>query len=125
MTVPTFKGERQLAIDTIEFGSQGNEFPNTFRSVVNDLLDDVGVAHALAGRNRIGNMTCEVVERIQYSGDTTLSVCTVGLLQLIFGHDDRLQSRVHSQSGPDARNPASDHQNIGELVRDFARIKRH
>ena len=38
MTVTAFKRQSQFAIDAVEFGAQGNQFPNSLRSIVNHLF---------------------------------------------------------------------------------------
>ena len=68
-------------------------------------------------------MIRNVVQRIEHSGDPSLSVRAVGLIERILRHDHRRQARVHGQRSANARDPAADHQHIRKDMWNSLRIK--
>ncbi len=90
-----------------------------------DHLDDLGVAQALAGRQRVGDVVVEPVFGVEHAGNAPLGVVAVAFAHLVLGHDQHAVRLGNAQRGPEAGDAAADDQHVGEMMRQFSRVEAH
>ena len=81
MAVTALQSQRQLAVDFVEFRAVRNQFANSLRGFADHQFHDLRMAQPFACGNRVGDVTGEIIERPQNSGNAPLSVRTVRMLQ--------------------------------------------
>ncbi len=59
--VAPFAAQGDLAVDLVEMGSPVDQLADPLGRLANDHLDDLGVAKALAGRQRVGDVVVKPV----------------------------------------------------------------
>ena len=100
---PPSSPSADLAVDLVEVGAPVDQLADPVGRLAHDHLDDFGIAQALAGRQRVGDVVVEAVLGIEHAGDAPLGVVAVALAHLVLGHD---QDAVGSGMPSAQRNPA-------------------
>ena len=116
VAVAALAGQRELAVLLVELGAPADQLVDLLRRLADDHLDDLAVAQAGAGDERVLDVVLEAVLRRQHAGDAALGVGAVALLDAVLGDDEHVEVRRHLEGGPQPGDAAADDQDVGEPV---------
>ena len=121
--VAPFAPQGDVAVDFVEMRPPVDQLADPAGCFADDHLDDLGVAQALAGRQRVGDVVVKPVVGIEHAGDAPLGVVAVALAHLVLGDGEHAVIARGFPAQTETRDPAADDQHIGEMMRKFFGVK--
>src|SRR5207302_7077106 len=100
----------------IKVRAPANQIIDLFGGFSDHQVDDISVAQAAAGFQRVFNVIFEAVFRRHDAGDAALGKIAVALLNLVLGDDQHVQAGRNFQRGPQSGDAGADHEHVGEPV---------
>jgi hypothetical protein len=119
--MPAFPSESVLSLRSPgELDAPLHKLSDNMRALANNMLDNVPMAQACPGNERILNVQIEVIDRIQHGGDAALRAVSVGVVLPPFSDDGNRAKFRRLESKREPRYPRTDNEEIGLNVHSSA-----
>ena len=117
MAVAAFARQGDLAFFLVEMRAPADQVIDLIGGFADDHLDDVGIAQAAAGVERVFDVVLEVVLGRHHAGDAALGPGAVAVLDAFFGDDEDIEIARGLECRAQPRDAGADDENIREKVR--------
>src|SRR5262245_57425483 len=117
MTVSPFTSQSELAFFQIEMRAPIDQRLDLFRRFADHALNDIAMAQAASGRQRIFDVVFKAIFRRQDTGDAALRIVGVALLDLVFGDDKDIERLGNLERRPQTGYAGANDENVSEYVR--------
>ena len=108
----------------VELRAEADQVVDLLRGLADDQLDDVAVAQAGAGDERVLDVVLEAVLGGQHAGDAALGVGAVALVDAVLGDDEHVEVGRDFEGGAEPGDAGADDEDVGEQVKACAGVER-